>query len=181
MLRHQLTPHYRPRSAGLSMAHIERSEESQWGECVLRMLVVSGPLTDAGVRDESFMWRFQPRRRTRVDMRSKKTPKTAISAISGTLSATASAPRLDPQIVMCEAYRTCHEFSWALRIPREYRCTETATPIPAPCSLSQAETGCPDFAAAGILWHRRARPTRVVHWRRRSSSFRSRIAPFSSA
>ena len=82
-------------------------------------------------------------------------------------------PGLDPQVIPCEAYRTCRGSSWCARIPREYRCSETATAISAPCSLSQAETGFPDFAAAGIPRHRRASPTRVVQWRRRFSSFRS--------
>ena len=38
--------------------------------------------------------------------------------------------------------RSISDLSWVflgLRIPRGYRCTETATPISAPCSLSRAE------------------------------------------
>jgi hypothetical protein len=62
------------------------------------------------------------------------------------------------------------------QIPRGYRCIETATPIFAPCSLSQPELRSQISATAKITRHRRAKRTWVVERRRRSSSYRCSVA-----
>jgi hypothetical protein len=85
---------------------------------------------------------------TAVDSRSKKILKTAISATLGHARRGYQVPKLDSQVIRCEANRTCHGCSGALGIPRGYRCTETATPISAPCSRSQSEIPYPNELAA---------------------------------
>jgi hypothetical protein len=98
----------------------------------------SGALEGAGVRGELLMPGSPPWQCTPVNRRSKKVLKTAIFAIFRHPRRAGQVPRIASQIVPWEADPTRPGCSWTPRIPRGYRCTETATLISAPCSLSRA-------------------------------------------
>src|SRR4051794_14129182 len=85
---------------------------------------LSTHLKDTEVRGEPVMSGSQPGPCTPMDRCSKKPRKTASFAIFQRPRRGDQVPRLDPQVVPCEADRACHGYCWTLWIPRGYRCTE---------------------------------------------------------
>jgi hypothetical protein len=129
------------------IAFLEQSKVQTMSQ-IVTLPATQSLAVEALARNDHVEVRSRPCLCTVVDRRSQKALKTAIPATLGHPSGDYQGPKVDSQVVPCEANQTYHRCSWAFLIPREYRCTETATPIPAPCSLSQSDIPYPDYPAA---------------------------------